>query len=60
MITITSNSLESGDWIRIKNDEEVIFEGHTPTIYDIEAMFIQLGHSCLREGLTDKEMEETA
>lgn len=37
MIKVVSNTLESGDWIRVLgNSGSVIWEGHRPNVYDLK------------------------
>lgn len=57
MIHIVTNSLGSGDWIYIKKGDEVLFEGHRPTIRDISFMLEILGHETDIVEITDEQME---
>ena len=37
MIKVVSNTLESGDWVRVLGHSgSVIWEGHKPTVFDLQ------------------------
>ena len=39
MITIYTNSLESGDWCVIKDEGETVYEGHKPSVREVAEIF---------------------
>lgn len=58
MIKIITNNKGSGDWIVIKNDDQIINECHRITASDLQDILNNLGHQTDLVSLTDTEMEE--
>jgi hypothetical protein len=60
MIRIITNNLGSGDWVVIKQGDNVLFEGHRPNVYDMRDVFESIGILAGVEEVTDQQMEEGA
>ena len=60
MIRIITNSLGTGDWVVVMKEDKVLYEGHSPSVYELAAMFEGLGMSAGVEELTNQQMEEGA
>ena len=58
MIQIFTNSLGSGDWTVIKRGEQILFEGHNPSVWELAAIFEELGHTAGVIECDDVQMEE--
>jgi hypothetical protein len=58
MIKVITNSLGSGDWLYIKHHDEVVYEGHRPSVRDIKFMLELIGHKVEMIEVTDEQMEE--
>jgi hypothetical protein len=59
MVNIYSNSLGSGDYILIKdNDGDLIFAGNKIGAFDLQLILQNLGIHADLIGVTDAEMEE--
>ena len=59
MITIMTNSLGSGDYVIIKNGDQVLFEGHRIMPGDLAYMLQRHFNTGVKYiELTDQEMEE--
>lgn len=58
MIKIVSNTLGSGDWIRILNtDGTVLFEGHSLGIYDLKRLLNTVTEDgCEVDEVTDEDI----
>ena len=60
MIKVIHNSNGSGDWVQVRNEEVMLFEGHqiTPNdLVDILNSLITAGVA-IKMNVTDEEMEE--
>lgn len=60
MISVITNSLGSGDWIVVRDEDEseVLFSGHRITPLELAGILEQLGHNTDFVGVTDEQMEE--
>lgn len=58
MIKIVTNSMGSGDWIYIKHDDGVVFEGHRLSVRDLQELLQLIGHQVEIVEVTDEQMEE--
>lgn len=59
-VRIITNSLGSGDWVVVKYGDQMLYEGHRPSVYDIEGMFEAVGVLAGVEEIDDEQMEEGA
>jgi hypothetical protein len=57
MVKVFTNTLESGDWIHIKEGDYTIFEGHRVGVHDLVFLLQRYAKVELVE-LTDEQMEE--
>lgn len=48
----------SGDWIYIKHDDGVVFEGHRLSVRDLQELLQLIGHQVEIVEVTDEQMEE--
>jgi len=58
MINIIINNLGSGDWIVVKNGDEVLHSAHRIGAMDLMAILEQLGHDTDIVEVDDETMEE--
>ena len=56
MIKIYSNNLGEGDWVLIMKDDDVLYEGHKPSLSDLEWIFKDLGYEVDRPDMDDAEL----
>ena len=61
MIEIVSNSLGSGDWIKVLGpDREILFEGHRIGVYDLVSILSSVAPATTVRTISvdDEQMEE--
>jgi hypothetical protein len=57
MIKVITNNYGSGDWIIVKEDDEILFEGHCVSPLDLVFILQRFTKATILD-LTDEEMEE--
>jgi hypothetical protein len=57
MIKVITNNYGSGDWIIVKEDDEILFEGHRVSPLDLVFILQRFTKATILD-LTDEEMEE--
>ena len=57
MIKVITNNYGSGDWIIVKEGDEILFEGHRVSSLDLVFILQRFTKATILD-LTDEEMEE--